>query len=155
MPPIVAEILEIIMVVSFGASWPFNVIKSFKARTAKGKSPLFLILILFGYVAGIASKFCNAQYMANFASKWYVLVFYILNFIMVATDLILYIRNCALDKQAAAAAESAELKSENVECTCECTECECENGECDSTEDKCECKCECECAEDGAAAKAE
>ena len=27
-----AEILEIIMVVSFGASWPLNVMKSYKAR---------------------------------------------------------------------------------------------------------------------------
>ena len=94
-----SEILEIIMVVSFGASWPFNVIKSYKARTTKGKSLLFLCLILFGYVAGIASKFTNETYMANFASKWYVLVFYILNFIMVATDLCLYVRNRAIDKK--------------------------------------------------------
>ena len=28
-----AEIFEIIMIVSFGASWPMNVIKSYKART--------------------------------------------------------------------------------------------------------------------------
>ena len=41
-----SEILEILMVVSFGASWPFNVMKSWKARTAKGKSLLFLCLIL-------------------------------------------------------------------------------------------------------------
>ena len=94
-----SEILEIIMVVSFGASWPFNVIKSYKARTTKGKSLLFLCLILFGYVAGIASKFTNEAYMANFASKWYVLVFYILNFIMVAADLCLYVRNRAIDKK--------------------------------------------------------
>ncbi|MBR2466112.1 MAG: hypothetical protein IKB38_04195 [Clostridia bacterium] len=94
-----AEILEIIMVVSFGASWPFNVVKSYKARTTKGKSLLFLCLIFFGYIAGIASKFANAEYMANFASKWYVLVFYILNFIMVGADLLLYVRNRAIDKK--------------------------------------------------------
>ncbi len=95
-----AEILEIIMVVSFGASWPFNVVKSYKARTAKGKSLLFLCLIFFGYIAGIASKFANAEYMANFSSKWYVLVFYILNLIMVGADLLLYVRNRNLDKKA-------------------------------------------------------
>lgn len=99
---IASELLEIIMVVSFGASWPFNVFKSYKARTTKGKSLLFLCLILFGYVAGIASKFFNVEYMENFASKWYVLVFYILNFVMVAADLALYIRNYYLDKKAAA-----------------------------------------------------
>jgi len=95
-----AEILEIIMVVSFGASWPFNVVKSYKARTNKGKSLLFLCLIFFGYIAGIASKFANEEYMANFSSKWYVLVFYILNFVMVGADLLLYVRNRALDKKA-------------------------------------------------------
>ena len=96
-----AEIFEIIMVVSFGASWPFNVMKSYKARTTKGKSLLFLCLIFFGYIAGITSKFVNADYMANFASKWYVLVFYFLNLIMVGADLILYVRNKRLDKLAA------------------------------------------------------
>ena len=94
-----AEILEIIMVVSFGASWPFNVMKSYKARTTKGKSLLFLCLILFGYVAGIISKLLNEAYMANFASKWYVLFFYVLNFIMVFADLMIYIRNYRLDKR--------------------------------------------------------
>ena len=94
-----SEILEILMVVSFGASWPFNVMKSWKARTAKGKSLLFLCLILFGYVAGIASKLLNEAYMASFASKWYALFFYVLNFIMVGADLVLYVRNRKLDKK--------------------------------------------------------
>ena len=94
-----SEIFEIIMVVSFGASWPFNVVKSYKARTAKGKSLLFLCLIFFGYIAGITSKFLNEGYMASFATKWYVLVFYFLNLLMVSADLILYVRNCKLDKE--------------------------------------------------------
>ncbi|MBQ8409567.1 MAG: hypothetical protein IJY39_11975 [Clostridia bacterium] len=97
-----AELLEIIMIVSFGISWPMNVIKSYKARTTKGKSLAFLLLILFGYVAGITSKFVNEVYMASFAQKWYVLVFYILNFIMVSVDLGMYIRNYNLDKKRAA-----------------------------------------------------
>ena len=93
-----AELLEIIMIVSFGASWPVNVVKSYKSRTTKGKSLLFLGLIFFGYIAGIASKLVNESYMANFASKWYVLFFYVLNFVMVGTDMVLYFRNKALDK---------------------------------------------------------
>jgi len=95
----VAEFLEIVMIVSFGASWPMNVLKSYRARTTKGKSLAFLYLILFGYVAGIASKFVNEAYMAAFAQKWYVLFFYVLNFVMVGTDLILYYRNKKLDKE--------------------------------------------------------
>ena len=93
-----AEICEIFMIVSFGASWPFNVIKSYRARTAKGKSPAFLLLILFGYVAGITSKLVNVEYMAHIAEKWYVLFFYVLNFIMVLADFILYLRNKRIDK---------------------------------------------------------
>ncbi len=94
-----AEILEVMMVVSFGASWPFNVIKSYKARTTRGKSLLFLCLIFFGYIVGIASKLVNESYMANFADKWYVLFFYCLNLIMVGADLIIYFRNRKLDKK--------------------------------------------------------
>ena len=93
-----AEFLEVVMIVSFGASWPLNVMKSYKARTTKGKSLAFLCLILFGYVAGITSKLINEAYMAAFAQKWYVLFFYVLNFVMVAADLFLYFRNAKLDK---------------------------------------------------------
>ena len=93
-----SEILEIVMILSFGASWPMNVIKSYKARTTKGKSLMFLCLIFFGYIAGIASKFTNADYMNNFATKWYVLVFYFINITMVGIDLGLYVRNYRLDK---------------------------------------------------------
>ena len=95
-----AELLEILMIVSFGASWPLNVIKSYKTRTTKGKSLAFLLLIFFGYIAGISSKLVNADYMANIASKWYVLFFYVLNFLMIGADICLYVRNYRLDKKA-------------------------------------------------------
>lgn len=99
---IMSEILEVIMIVSFGASWPLNVIKSYKARTTKGKSLGFLCLIFFGYIAGIASKLLNEGYMMSFSSKWYVLFFYVLNLIMVGADLCLYFRNYRIDKGIAA-----------------------------------------------------
>ena len=88
------ELMEIAMIVAFGCSWPMNVIKSYKARTAKGKSLTFLILVLFGYICGIAGKLIAPTF------KWYVLFFYVLNFIMVSADLLMYIRNCRLDKLA-------------------------------------------------------
>ncbi|MCQ2418351.1 MAG: hypothetical protein MJ085_01075 [Clostridia bacterium] len=90
------EILEIAMVVLFGASWPANVIKSYKSRTAKGKSLLFLILILVGYLCGITAKCFYTE------AKWYVVFFYILNTVMVTADLVLYFRNRRLDKLAEA-----------------------------------------------------
>lgn len=93
-----SEIFEIIMILSFGASWPMNVMKSYKARTTKGKSLGFLVLIFFGYIAGIISKLLNTAYMADFSNKWYVLFFYVLNLCMVGVDLLLYVRNHKLDK---------------------------------------------------------
>lgn len=95
-----SEILEIIMILCFGASWPFNVYKSYHAKTAKGKSLLFLVLIDVGYIAGIAAKFMNPVYMAEIGEKWYVLFFYFLNFSMVAADIVLYFRNKRLDRLA-------------------------------------------------------
>ena len=92
------DILEALMFICFGISWPINVTKSYKARTTKGKSLLFRCLILVGYVVGITSKFLNPTYMANFASKWYVLVFYIINFVFVSADVVVYWRNYRLDK---------------------------------------------------------
>lgn len=101
-----SEFLEIVMILAFGASWPMNVIKSYKARSAKGKSIAFLLLIFFGYIAGIGSKFANETYMASFSSKWYVLVFYFINITMVGIDICLYIRNRNLDKIAGNTDES-------------------------------------------------
>ena len=89
-----SEISEIIMIVSFGASWPLNVLKSWRARTTKGKSLAFLCLIFFGYIAGIISKLTAESF------KWYVLFFYVLNLVMVGADLCLYYRNYLLDKKA-------------------------------------------------------
>ncbi len=93
------ELLEIVMLLCFGASWPMNVIKSWRARTAKGKSLAFLCLIELGYVAGVAAKLLNPVYMASFAQKWYVLFFYVLNFTMVGVDVCLYFRNRRLDRE--------------------------------------------------------
>ena len=89
-----SEFLEICMVVSFGCSWPLNVMKSYKARTTKGKSLGFLLLIFFGYICGIASKLLAPSF------KWYVLFFYVLNYIKVGADLVIYYRNYQLDKKA-------------------------------------------------------
>ena len=91
-----AEILEIIMLICFGFSWPLNVIKAYRARTAKGKSLWFICLILLGYVAGITSKFVNPYF--DMSAKWYVLFFYFLNFIMVSADLLMYFRNRRIDR---------------------------------------------------------
>ena len=93
------ELMEVCMIVAFGFSWPMNVIKSYKSRTTKGKSLSFLILIFSGYICGIIGKLMAPSF------KWYVLFFYVLNFVMVGADLILYVRNRKLDKLAQSAQE--------------------------------------------------
>ena len=87
----VAELLHMGMMCIFGISWPLNVIKSWKARTAEGKSLPFLIIVIVGYFIGIAGRIIKP-------GQWYVMFFYILNLTMVIADLALYIRNCHLDK---------------------------------------------------------
>ncbi|MBQ3573639.1 MAG: hypothetical protein IJA16_03460 [Clostridia bacterium] len=89
-----AEFCEIMMILLFGMSWPVNVIKSYKVRTTKGKSLIFLLLVFIGYIFGITGKLLFGSF------KWYVLFFYVLNFVMVGLDLLLYIRNWRLDKAA-------------------------------------------------------
>ena len=87
-----AEILEILMIVCFGFSWPMNVIKSYHARTTKGKSLGFLMMICIGYVCGIASKIIGGAF------KWYVMFFYVLNLFMVLLDVAMYARNYRIDQ---------------------------------------------------------
>ena len=86
-----SEIMEILMILAFGISWPMNVIKSYRARTTKGKSLAFLLFIFVGYICGIIGKLTAPSF------KWYVLFFYVLNLLMVGLDLLLYIRNYRLD----------------------------------------------------------
>ena len=88
-----AQIFEVLMIVCFGVSWPFNIAKSWKAKTARGKSLLFEVCILVGYICGIAGKFITGNVT-------YVLVAYVINVVMVTVDILLTLRNMALDKLA-------------------------------------------------------
>lgn len=81
-----AEILETLMIISFGISWPTSIHKSYTARSTKGKSLLFLCFIFIGYLFGIAAKLLTNSLNLAF---W----FYILNSVMVFTDICLYFRN--------------------------------------------------------------
>lgn len=91
-------ICEAIMLVCFGLSWPINVIKAYKARTAKSTSLPFIILILTGYVAGITSKIVDSKFVT--VKDKAVLAVYIINFVIVFLNVIVYFRNVALDKKA-------------------------------------------------------
>ena len=92
----ITEILEAVMVLCFGISWPMSIAKSYKSRTAKGKSLFFLFMIWIGYVAGIVWKLIEFKSTGLFKYPSY---FYILNLVMVSTDICLYFRNRRFDKE--------------------------------------------------------
>ena len=79
------SIFEIIMLICFGVAWPFSILKSYRARSNHGKSVLFLAVVLTGYIAGTLHKI--------YFNPDVVMYLYILNGIMVAVDLGLYVRN--------------------------------------------------------------
>ena len=85
------EILEAAMVICFGISWPVAIAKSWKSKTTKGKSLVFMLFIWVGYICGIASKLIAGNLT-------YVFAFYILNIIMVSVDIGLYFRNLQYDR---------------------------------------------------------
>ena len=85
-------ILETVMLVCFGFSWPLNVMKAYKARTAKGTSLPFILLIMTGYISGIGAKIISNQMN-------YVLIAYLINLAIVSLNVVVYFRNVALDKR--------------------------------------------------------
>lgn len=100
-----ATICEIVMVICFGASWPFNIIKAYKARSTKGTSLLFMGLIDFGYVGGILSKVFTLIEQGSLGwLKWIAFAFYILNLILVTTGIVIYFRNKEIEKREAGVA---------------------------------------------------
>lgn len=84
-------ILETTMLVCFGISWPMNVYRNYKSRTAKGMSLGFIMLIILGYVAGISAKLITHNIT-------YVLAVYVLNLAIVSVNVLVYVRNKRLDK---------------------------------------------------------
>ena len=86
------SIFESNMLICFGLSWPLNVIKAYRARTARGTSLPFILLILTGYIAGITAKLVTRQIN-------YVLIVYLLNLAIVSVNIAVYFRNVSLDRK--------------------------------------------------------
>lgn len=92
--------LEAMMLVCFGLSWPLNLIKNIKAKTAKSMSLKFIILIVLGYIAGIMAKIISGNIN-------YVLAIYILNLAIVSVNIVVYFINTKKDQQRESAKMSA------------------------------------------------
>ncbi len=90
-------VLESIMLICFGISWPVSVYKSWKSKSTKGKSLVFMFAIIIGYIAGITGKIVGGQLN-------YVLALYIVNITFVSIDLALYFVNRRKERGQTAAA---------------------------------------------------
>ena len=81
-----AQIFEVAMLVCFGLSWPISVIKGIKSKSTNGKSLVFTLVIILGYICGLTSKILSNNIT-------YVLWLYLFNLIIVSVDLIVWIIN--------------------------------------------------------------
>lgn len=97
---VTAELFESIMVICFGISWPMNIVRAYRGRTAKGTSIFFLACIEFGYLSAIIWKLITGDMQAFFLGNLskYGCFFYIINAIMVFLAILIYIRNKAHDR---------------------------------------------------------
>lgn len=86
-----SQILEIVMLICFGLSWPMSVVKNIRAKTARTMSLPFTLLIIGGYIAGITAKILSNQ--INF-----VLIAYLLNLAIVSLNVVVYFINRRYDK---------------------------------------------------------
>lgn len=92
------NLLEALMIIFFGLSWPVSIYKSYTSRTAKGKSLGFELIIWVGYILGIIRKFLQLAQGGTFDGMfWLGFVFYFINITEVTIDIILYFRNTRLD----------------------------------------------------------
>ena len=84
------NVLESMMLLCFGFSWPISVVNNYRSRTTRGMSLPFILLIIFGYICGITAKLISHNIPD-------VLAVYIFNLLAVSTNLLVYFRNKKLD----------------------------------------------------------
>ena len=103
---LITELMEAVTILCFGLSWPISIYKSYVSKTAKGKSLFFEVFLLVGYAFGIFRKIIQFTVLDCTGGLFYLsFFFYILNFIEITIDVLLYFRNCKYDKLAALTTE--------------------------------------------------
>lgn len=95
MNEMINEICSAIMLICFGASWPFNIIKLWKSRTTKSVSLPFYLLIWSGYLIGLIGRICAGKVLG--AQNWAFWV-YVLDLLMLTVALAVYFRNYMIEK---------------------------------------------------------
>jgi uncharacterized membrane protein YbjE (DUF340 family) len=85
------SVLEVIMLLCFGAAWPVSIYKSWKTKQNGGKSIWFLFIVLTGYISGILHKLLFNRDIVTYL--------YALNALLVSVDIALYFRNVRIQKE--------------------------------------------------------
>ena len=111
----ITDLMEAVMILCFGLSWPISIRKSWVSRTAKGKSLFFECFIWIGYVFGIARKFMQLGMGVETSWLFYLAwFFYFLNIAEITIDILLYFRNVKLDKERDQVTEEETAMSETT-----------------------------------------
>lgn len=76
------SIWEVLFLLCFAVSWPISIAKSLRTKVVIGKSPIFMGLVILGYVFGIIHKLLHNPDIVTWL--------YAFNATLVATDLVLY-----------------------------------------------------------------
>ena len=90
------DLMEAAMMVCFGFSWPINLYKNIKVKSAKGMSLPFILLIVAGYLVGIGAKVIG--HVSGAAPLNYVVVVYVINLLMVSANIVVYFVNRRYDR---------------------------------------------------------
>ena len=86
----VPQILEALMLLCFGLAWPFSIFKMWRVRRTDGKSPVFVTVVLCGYLAGLAAKLLASSHAGVAPPP--ICLLYSFNALLVSVDLIVYWR---------------------------------------------------------------
>ena len=76
------SIWEVLFLLCFAVSWPISIAKSLRTKVVIGKSPIFMGLIILGYIFGIVHKLLYNPDIVTWL--------YVFNATLVAIDLALY-----------------------------------------------------------------
>ena len=101
---IMAQIFEVAMLICFGLSWPISVIKGIKSKSTNGKSLVFTLVIILGYICGLASKILSGNIT-------YVMWLYLFNLVVVSIDMVVWIINHNREVKQIKKTNNAELET--------------------------------------------
>ena len=88
------SVFEALMLICFGTGWPVSIVKALRTKVVEGKSPLFMTIILVGYISGILHKLTHSM-------DW-IIGLYAFNLAMISFDLYLYYKYRPQNRVAAA-----------------------------------------------------